>query len=115
MPKKYKMTPTEDLFLETLAARIRLGESIWTFQARHRQTAEKLANLGIVGWKSGIVEDSILVWFTDRGKAECLSFAYIPPIAEDSKKVTARAKEIYENAQSLRVKLGVDDDEELVD
>lgn len=58
-----QITPTENLMLEALAARRRLGERMWPFERRHRHVAERLAKRGAVGWKSGIVQDTILVWF----------------------------------------------------
>jgi hypothetical protein len=74
------LTPTEDLFMEVLAARHRCGENVWTFEDRHTRTAKTLAAKGLIGWKSGIVEKTILAWFTEAGRTEWLSADYVPPI-----------------------------------
>jgi len=58
------MTPTEELILEVLTARIRLGETCWTFDSKFTRQARALEGLGLVTWKSGIVEKTILVWPT---------------------------------------------------
>ena len=73
-------TPTQDLFLELLAARHRLGHGIWTLDSRHRRTAESLEAMGLVGWKHGVVEHTILAWLTDEGKAQQMSPTYVPPL-----------------------------------
>ena len=75
-----KLTPKEDLFMEVLAGRRRCGERVWTFESRHRDTARKLEAKDLVGWKSGIIEQSILAWLTPQGEAEWLSADYTPPI-----------------------------------
>lgn len=74
------LTPKEDLMLEALLARHRLGEHLWTFESRHRSTAESLAQKGLAGWKSGIVEKTIMVWMTDEARELYLSVSYVPPI-----------------------------------
>ena len=66
---RMKLTPTEDLMMEVLVARFRLGERMWTFDSNQTFIARRLEAKGMVGWKSGIVEKSILVWMTDEGKA----------------------------------------------
>jgi hypothetical protein len=86
MAEEISYTPTEDLFMETLSARVRLGEPCWTFDTRHTRTAKSLEAKGLIRWKSGIVEKTILVWITELGKKEWLSFDYKPPILKDYKK-----------------------------
>lgn len=73
------LTPSEDLVLEVLVARYRCGESTWTFERRHRRVAERLAERGLVGWQSGIVENTILVWLTDAGRDAYTLAGYAPP------------------------------------
>ncbi|HEY0696758.1 MAG TPA: hypothetical protein VGD43_03005, partial [Micromonospora sp.] len=50
------LPPTQYLILETLAARHRLGELLWTFPSgrAYRHAADQLADAGLVGWKSGV-------------------------------------------------------------
>lgn len=74
------LTPTEDLFLEVLAARTRLGHGVWTFDVLHKRVARSLEERGLIGWKSGVVERTILAWLTDDGRSLCLHEAYVPPI-----------------------------------
>lgn len=73
-------SPTQDLALEVLAARVRLGEEIWTFEARHKRTLEQLANKGLVNVLHGIVQGTVRASLTEAGRAEVLSADYVPPI-----------------------------------
>lgn len=75
-----EVTPSEELMLETLAARWRCGETRWTFSARMKRTAEGLAARGLVSWQSGIVEKTIVVWLTDAGMSACLDPNYTSPL-----------------------------------
>jgi hypothetical protein len=81
------MTPTQDLFLEALSGRIRSGEKVWTFDSRHRNIAEALAEAGLVWWKHGTVERTILVGFTERGRSAVLSSDYHTPIEKQLRKL----------------------------
>lgn len=75
------LPPTQYLMLETLAARHRLGEALWTFPSgrAYRMAAEHLATLGLVGWKSGVAPKTIQVWFTDAGRTACVDPTYLSP------------------------------------
>ncbi|WP_114906829.1 hypothetical protein [Ornithinimicrobium murale] len=74
-------TPTEELVLELLAARHRLGESIWTLDRNTTVTKslESLSGKGLVWFKSGIVQDTYLARLTDAGRARQLDTEYTPP------------------------------------
>ena len=72
------LPPTQYLILEVLAARYRTGEHAWTFPARVRNHLDALADLGLVGCKSGIVPRTALAWFTDAGRAAALLEGYEP-------------------------------------
>lgn len=74
------LTPTQDLILGVLSARRRLGEAVWTFSSTLRRPVEELAQRGLVNWKHGVIERTILVWFTDTGLKENLSATYVPPV-----------------------------------
>ena len=74
-----KLSPCEDLFLEVLAGRWRLGESMWTFESRHKHTADKLATMGLVGWKHGSVDKTIMAWLTVLGIEHATSPTYTSP------------------------------------
>lgn len=73
------LTPTEDLILEVLAARYRLGETIWTFDSRLTRQIDSLATKGLVSTMSGIVERTIRASLTDEGLREAVSPNYVPP------------------------------------
>lgn len=74
-------TPTQELVLEVLAARHRLGECIWTFSRRPAITValDQLAELGLVGYDSGVVERTWKAWLTDAGRNVAMSSTYQPP------------------------------------
>jgi len=57
-------TPTQDLILEVLIARHRLGEKVWTFDRRFKNAVETMPEVG--GWKWGVVGGTILVWLSDE-------------------------------------------------
>lgn len=74
------LTPTEDLVLEVLAARHRLGETLWTFESRHAPAARRLEAKGLVNVIHGVVENTIRLSLTEQGKAACLSDDYTAPV-----------------------------------
>lgn len=76
-PKSF--TPTQDLILNVLAARYRLGENLWTFDSNLRKQAKQLAARGLVFTTNGITERTIRVGLTEAGKAATLSPDYSPP------------------------------------
>lgn len=86
------LTPTEDLLLEVLAARYRLGETMWTFDKRHKTALEKLQARGLVSVMHGIVENTCRASLTEEGKAEHLSPTYKAPIIEKLKKDAKKGK-----------------------
>jgi len=75
----HPLTPTEDLVLEVLAARHRLGEHLWTFTTRHRPAVRRLEARKLVTWKHGPVENTLLVALTTDGIAHAISPNYTPP------------------------------------
>ena len=77
--KNEQVTPTEYLTMEVLAARHRLGESVWTFPGNGTGALYRLSVKGLVGYKSGGVEKTVLAWLTDEGiKAWKLDQPYPP-------------------------------------
>lgn len=70
---------TQDLVMEVLAARHRLGERMWPFSTKAGPALKALEDRGLIGYKSGIVERTYNVWLTDAGKNEYLDASYIPP------------------------------------
>lgn len=75
-----KLTPTEDLIMEVLAARYRLGEHLWTMDSRTLKAAESLQAKGLVSTMHGIVEKSYRVSLTQEGRDMYLSATYSPPV-----------------------------------
>lgn len=61
--------PTQYLAMEVLAARYRLGESLWTFPSPCRAPLRALAARGWVRHKSGITEHTMRAWLTEAGIA----------------------------------------------
>lgn len=80
------MTPTEDLFMEVLAGRARCGEQVWTFGREHLRTAKSLEAEGLIIWKHGVVEGTIIAFLTDEGRRRWLSGDYQTPIIKDLRK-----------------------------
>lgn len=66
------LTPTEELMMDVLAARHRLGDTTWTFSTKASPAAQRLERKGLARWKYGIVEKTILVSLTEEGKKEWL-------------------------------------------
>jgi len=85
-PTEIVFSPTQDLILEVLIARYRLGENCWTFNSNLTKQMLALEDLGYVTWKSGIIYKTVLVWLTDKGKKEFLSNTYEAPILKNYKK-----------------------------
>jgi hypothetical protein len=77
---KKEFTPTQDLLLEVLIARHRLGEQLWTFSSGMKNQLEQLETLGWVRVIHGVVENSVRACLTERGKARWLSFNYKNPV-----------------------------------
>ena len=75
------LTPTEELFMEVLAARARTGETLWTFSTRPTivRAAKELERLGFVFYMSGVTERTFRAGLTERGKLACLDPGYITP------------------------------------
>lgn len=74
---------TQELIVEVLIARYRLGELLWPFPTRAGRSLRALTDKGIIGYQSASTEGSYNVWFTDEGKKRYLSFNYVPPILRD--------------------------------
>lgn len=75
-----KLTPTECLILEVLAARRRLGEVLWTFDTSTRPSALKLESKGLITVIHGIVEKTYRASLTQAGADECMKADYVSPL-----------------------------------
>ena len=78
------LTPTEDLILDVLVARYRLGENVWTFESRHKKALNQLQGRGFINVMSGIVEKTVRASLTEAGKKEYLSESYVSPLEEEA-------------------------------
>jgi hypothetical protein len=96
--KKHEFTPTEDLILEVLISRYRMGENLWTFDRRLTPIISRLAKDGWVHEMSGSVENTVRASLTEKAVVRWLSFKYIPPIARGDKKMKKKFKAIYKSA-----------------
>lgn len=88
------MTPTEDLLLELLIARHRLGEAVWTVSTTHTRALTLLEDKGLVSFRAGIVEKTYLVSLTAKGIEEFITgSSYTPPILQDAAETIANRME----------------------
>lgn len=77
------VTPTQELLLEVLAARTRLGETLWTFDARFAGQLRQLEAEGLVEVMSGTIEKTVRASLTSKGQDAMLSSVYWPPMFDD--------------------------------
>lgn len=96
------MTPTEELIMEVLAARYRLGEHFWTFSRKTAITkaAKSLEDKGLIFLMNGQVERTFRAGLTETGKAEVISKNYLSPaekkwLRADPEKIVERVREIF--------------------
>lgn len=91
------LTPTQDLLMNLLVARHRLGERLWTFDARHKTALEQLADRGLATVMHGAVENTVRASLTEAGRAEWVSETYVPPLlAQVEAAAAARAADAYD-------------------
>ena len=102
----YNFTPSESLVLEVLTARYRLGELSWTFDSSANRALKALEEKKLVTWKSASVEGASLVWFTDLGKAVCLSRKYSSHAGNEVvNKARKQINKISKNAKKIRKRI----------
>lgn len=76
------LTPMQQLILENLGSRLRLGHEVWTFTSSQglSKALKALAATGYLGWKSGVIQGTNLVWLTEAGRRLVLDPEYVPPV-----------------------------------
>ncbi len=79
------LPPTEWLVMEVLAARRRLGEALWSFPTTLRPTLRRLEAKGLVGWKSGVIENTCRAWLTPDALVMWLLPDYVVRCSDGSK------------------------------
>jgi hypothetical protein len=95
-------TPTQDLILDVLGARYRLGENLWTFDTRVRSALVDLETQGLVTTMHGTVEHSMRASLTDAGRERVLSPTYVPPAAVISADVARMVAEMSDWLEGRR-------------
>lgn len=101
----YRFMPTEELVLEVLTARYRLGEKSWTFNSNTSKALKKLEDKNLITWKNASDGESFLVFFTPLGKALMLSSKYYNPNNPVLKAAKKQINKIYKDAKSVRKNL----------
>lgn len=89
-----KLTPTEDLILEVLAARYRLGENLWTFDTSTRPSALKLESKGLINVTHGIVEKTYRASLTAAGMDMAISPTYTSPTEAEVVKLARKVRKL---------------------
>ncbi|GGN39650.1 hypothetical protein FHR83_006674 [Actinoplanes campanulatus] len=107
MPDLDRLPPTQQLILDTLAARYRLGEQVWTFSTVHGKALRALEQAGLVTLLNGIVEHSTRARLTEAGKAAVLSGDYQPPNGGIDR-LRAALTDIAEHAEARAHYLGME-------
>ena len=87
-----ELTPTQDLILEVLAARHRLGEPHWPFERRHRKALDALTNRGLISYESDVMPGLYRARLTHQGRSEALSATYVSPDAVHWKRRATQAE-----------------------
>lgn len=98
------LTPTENLILELLIARFRLGERLWTFDSNVRKQVVSLASKGYAHEMNGIVPQTVRARLSDEAIAMYVSFDYVPPIAKGNPELTEVFKAVTAEAVGLKEK-----------
>ncbi len=96
---KTKFTTTEELALEVLGARRRLGEHLWTFSRQAQPALRKLEEKGLVNVLSGSIENTVRASLTKAGVKAAVSTSYQSPLEN---RVTALETRNGVLAQALR-------------
>jgi hypothetical protein len=78
----WKLAPTEELILEVLIARHRLGHSLWTFTGNSTviRYLDKLARKGFIIYQHGITQNTFRAELSPEGRKYLMSNDYTPPI-----------------------------------
>lgn len=82
------LTPIQELIMNQLAARHRLGHTMWPFSTKISKHLRALEGLGLINTKSGVVQGTMEAWFTNLGKSHYLSPTYVAPIFDEHTKRT---------------------------
>jgi hypothetical protein len=98
-------TPTQELILEVLAARHRLGEHLWTFDSRTRAAAEVLAKAGLIRVLDGSVEHTYRARLTEAGRAQQLIDDYESPPTRKVRELEAEREVLWQRVAELQLRV----------
>lgn len=100
-----ELTPLENLVVEVLVARYRLGEPSWSFDNSVTKTLNALAKKGYVKQLPHRPGNPVSASLTDEAIALNLSHDYVPTIAANNPELTEAFKAITENARGIKARL----------
>lgn len=89
-----KLPITQQLVLETLAARHRTGETLFAMPATSIHAAKALSALGLVTIVDGNYPRTIRLRLTEAGINETISPTYVTPIERELAMVRGQLKEL---------------------
>ena len=79
-PVTIDLPPREDLLMEVLAARVRCGESCWTFDPAHRPTLRALELKGLLHFDPDPGLTGLRTFLTDAGREAYLLDGFTEPV-----------------------------------
>lgn len=88
------LTPTEELIMEVLGARLRLGEDMWTLGDSTKAAARKLEARDLITMTHGIVEKTYRASLTRKGTDMALSSDYTSPLEDRSARLERKVKKL---------------------
>lgn len=98
----HKFTPTQDLILDVLMARHRLGEGFWTFDSRLKPSLTALMDLGYVFVMDGNVENTVRAGLTNEGRIEFVG-TYQSPLERKVEALQDAVKDLVRKNENLRM------------
>lgn len=87
---EHQLTPTEELVMEVLSARYRLGETQWSMSTKHGKSLAALADKGMLTFRSGVTERTYLVQMTEEGRTEYVTKGYTAPLEKQLRRDVAQ-------------------------
>ena len=97
------VTPTEDLVMEVLAARVRGGESCWTFENTHLRALRALQAKGLLHFDSAPTPKARRAYLTDLGRETYLFSGYTEPVTHLREQLVEQEARIETAAATRRV------------
>lgn len=95
------LPPTQQLILEILAARLRLGEGLWPFPTKHIRAIKALEKAGLVRIIHGNVEKSVRVMLTPVGVKSMQQSDYRSPLEKEHDAIQEKVAEYIQTTNYL--------------